>query len=115
MEVSREQILEGSQILVGRAEQAQAASKAAQQAGMVATEGWAEVSDVSMVDMARRFEDAGVAAIIYTDISRDGMLKGINWDATIALADAYEGIAPGQACVVYAGDRVLGGGWITGE
>ena len=41
-----------------------------------------------MLDIARRFEDAGVAAIIYTDVSRDGMLKGINWDATIALADA---------------------------
>ena len=41
-----------------------------------------------MLDIARRFEDAGVAAIIYTDIARDGMLKGINWDATIALAEA---------------------------
>ena len=41
-----------------------------------------------MLDIARRFEDAGVAAIIYTDVARDGMLKGINWDATIALADA---------------------------
>ena len=41
-----------------------------------------------MLEIARRFEDAGVAAIIYTDVARDGMLKGINWDATIALADA---------------------------
>ena len=41
-----------------------------------------------MLDIARRFEDAGVAAIVYTDIARDGMLKGLNLDATIALADA---------------------------
>lgn len=56
--------------------------------GKVAVEGWAETSEVSALDIARRFEDAGVAAIIYTDISRDGMLKGLNIDATIALADA---------------------------
>jgi phosphoribosylformimino-5-aminoimidazole carboxamide ribotide isomerase len=56
--------------------------------GKVAVEGWAETSEVSALDIARRFEDAGVAAIIYTDISRDGMLKGLNLDATIALADA---------------------------
>ena len=56
--------------------------------GKVAVEGWAETSELSALDIARRFEDAGVAAIIYTDVSRDGMLKGINWDATIALADA---------------------------
>jgi phosphoribosylformimino-5-aminoimidazole carboxamide ribotide isomerase len=56
--------------------------------GKVAVEGWAATSELSALDIARRFEDAGVAAIIYTDVSRDGMLKGINWDATIALADA---------------------------
>ena len=55
--------------------------------GMVATEGWADVSDVGVLDLARRFEDAGVAAIIYTDISRDGMLGGLNLDATLDLAD----------------------------
>lgn len=54
--------------------------------GMVATEGWAEVSDVSMVDMAARFEDAGVASLLYTDIGRDGLLKGCNVDATVELA-----------------------------
>lgn len=54
--------------------------------GMVATEGWAEVSDVSMVDMARRFEDAGVASLLFTDIGRDGMLKGCNIEATVDLA-----------------------------
>jgi phosphoribosylformimino-5-aminoimidazole carboxamide ribotide isomerase len=56
--------------------------------GKVAVEGWAETSQLSALEIARRFEDAGVAAIIYTDVARDGMLKGINWDATIALADA---------------------------
>ncbi len=56
--------------------------------GKVAVEGWAETSELSELDIARRFEDAGVAAIIYTDIARDGLLKGLNLDATIALADA---------------------------
>lgn len=56
--------------------------------GKVAVEGWAEASELTVLDIARRFEDAGVAAIIYTDIARDGMLQGINWDATIALAEA---------------------------
>ncbi|MGB7257542.1 MAG: 1-(5-phosphoribosyl)-5-[(5-phosphoribosylamino)methylideneamino]imidazole-4-carboxamide isomerase [Pseudolabrys sp.] len=56
--------------------------------GKVAVEGWAEVSELSVLDIARRFEDAGVAAIVYTDVARDGMLKGLNLDATIALGDA---------------------------
>ncbi len=56
--------------------------------GKVAVQGWAEISELSALDIARRFEDAGVAAIVYTDVSRDGMLKGLNLDATIALADA---------------------------
>jgi phosphoribosylformimino-5-aminoimidazole carboxamide ribotide isomerase len=54
--------------------------------GMVATHGWAEVSDVAIADMARRFEDAGVAAILFTDVGRDGLLKGCNIDATVDLA-----------------------------
>ena len=54
--------------------------------GMVATEGWAELSDVPVVDMARRFEDAGVASLLFTDIGRDGMLKGCNIAATLDLA-----------------------------
>jgi phosphoribosylformimino-5-aminoimidazole carboxamide ribotide isomerase len=58
------------------------------QGGMVATEGWAKVSTVSALDLARRFEDAGAAAIIYTDIERDGMLGGVNLEATLALARA---------------------------
>lgn len=56
--------------------------------GKVVVEGWAEASELTVLDIARRFEDAGVAAIIYTDIARDGMLQGINWDATIVLAEA---------------------------
>jgi phosphoribosylformimino-5-aminoimidazole carboxamide ribotide isomerase len=56
--------------------------------GKVAVEGWGETSDMDAVDLARAFEDAGVAAIIYTDIDRDGVLAGINWEATIALAEA---------------------------
>jgi phosphoribosylformimino-5-aminoimidazole carboxamide ribotide isomerase len=56
--------------------------------GKVAVEGWAETSELAVLDIARQFEDAGVAAIIYTDISRDGLLKGLNLDATIALAEA---------------------------
>jgi phosphoribosylformimino-5-aminoimidazole carboxamide ribotide isomerase len=56
--------------------------------GKVAVEGWAEQSELTVLDIARRFEDAGVAAIVFTDVARDGMLQGINWDATIALADA---------------------------
>jgi phosphoribosylformimino-5-aminoimidazole carboxamide ribotide isomerase len=54
--------------------------------GMVATDGWAEVSDVPVHDMARRFEDAGVAALLFTDIGRDGLLKGCNIEATVDLA-----------------------------
>ncbi|PCD01688.1 1-(5-phosphoribosyl)-5-[(5-phosphoribosylamino)methylideneamino]imidazole-4-carboxamide isomerase [Sphingomonas spermidinifaciens] len=56
--------------------------------GMVATEGWADVSDVSVEDLARRFEDAGVAALLFTDVGRDGLLKGCNVEATVALARA---------------------------
>jgi phosphoribosylformimino-5-aminoimidazole carboxamide ribotide isomerase len=56
--------------------------------GRVAVEGWAKTSELSALDIARRFEDVGIAAIVFTDVSRDGMLQGINWDATIALADA---------------------------
>jgi phosphoribosylformimino-5-aminoimidazole carboxamide ribotide isomerase len=58
--------------------------------GMVAVKGWAELSELTALDIARRFEDAGVAAIIYTDISRDGLLKGLNLDATVALAEAVD-------------------------
>ncbi len=56
--------------------------------GQVAVQGWAEATTLSATDLARRFEDAGVAAIIYTDIDRDGLLKGLNIAATLALADA---------------------------
>ncbi len=56
--------------------------------GKVAVQGWAETSELAALEIARRFEDAGVSAIIYTDIARDGLLKGLNLDATIGLADA---------------------------
>ena len=56
--------------------------------GRVAVEGWAETSELAVVELARRFEGAGVAAIVYTDIDRDGVLAGINWDATLELARA---------------------------
>jgi phosphoribosylformimino-5-aminoimidazole carboxamide ribotide isomerase len=55
--------------------------------GRVAVEGWAETSEITALEIAQRFEDAGVAAIIFTDISRDGLLKGLNLEATVALAD----------------------------
>ena len=55
--------------------------------GKVAVQGWAETSEVTALEIAQRFEDAGVAAIIFTDIARDGLLKGLNLDATITLAD----------------------------
>lgn len=54
--------------------------------GRVAVEGWAETSDLTAVELARRFSDAGVAAIIFTDIDRDGVLKGLNIDSTLELA-----------------------------
>jgi phosphoribosylformimino-5-aminoimidazole carboxamide ribotide isomerase len=58
--------------------------------GKVAVAGWAETSELTAYDIAKRFEDAGVAALIYTDISRDGLLTGLNLDATIALAEAVD-------------------------
>jgi phosphoribosylformimino-5-aminoimidazole carboxamide ribotide isomerase len=56
--------------------------------GKVAIEGWAETSEMTALDLARRFEDAGVAAIIHTDIARDGVLQGLNLDATAEIARA---------------------------
>ena len=56
--------------------------------GRVAVDGWAKTSDLSALEIGWRFEDAGVAAIIYTDIARDGVLKGLNIEATLALAEA---------------------------
>ncbi len=58
--------------------------------GQVAVRGWAETTSMHAIDLARRFEDAGVAAIIYTDIDRDGLLKGLNIPATLALANAVQ-------------------------
>lgn len=56
--------------------------------GKVAVEGWAEASTLGVVELAQKFEGAGVSAIIYTDIDRDGVLTGINWESTIGLADS---------------------------
>jgi len=58
--------------------------------GRVAVQGWSSSTELTALDVAKRFEDAGVAAIIYTDIARDGLLRGLNLDATIALADAVK-------------------------
>ena len=55
--------------------------------GKIAVEGWSKTSALSALDVARRFEDEGVAAIVYTDVNRDGMLQGLNLDATIVLAE----------------------------
>ncbi len=56
--------------------------------GLVAVEGWAKSSELTAIELGKRFEDAGVCAIVYTDIARDGVLKGLNIEATLALADA---------------------------
>lgn len=58
------------------------------QDGMVATDGWAKVSDLKATELAKRFEDDGVSAIVYTDISRDGMMQGVNVEATVTMARA---------------------------
>lgn len=56
--------------------------------GKVATEGWAEVSEILAIDLAKQFEQVGVSAIVYTDINRDGMMQGVNVEATVKLAQA---------------------------
>lgn len=58
--------------------------------GLIATDGWADVSNVRAEDLARRFEDAGVAALLFTDVGRDGLLQGCNVPATVALAQAVD-------------------------
>jgi len=88
--------------------------------GFVATEGWAETSSLSALDLARRFEDAGVAAIIYTDIARDGMLSGLNLVQTAELARrvAIPVIASGGVGslddLAALRDVVAGEGWTSG-
>ena len=56
--------------------------------GWVATDGWAEVSDINVIDLARQFEGDGVSSIVYTDIARDGMMQGVNVEATLRLAQS---------------------------
>lgn len=86
--------------------------------GMVATKGWADVSTTSAIDLARRFEDAGVAALLFTDVGRDGLLKGCNVEATVDLARAVDipviasggvkGIADIHVLALHARDGVEG-------
>jgi len=86
--------------------------------GFVATKGWADVSTVTVTDMARRFEDAGVAALLFTDVGRDGLLKGCNVEATVDLARAVDipviasggvkGIAEIHVLALHARDGVEG-------
>ena len=86
--------------------------------GMVATKGWADVSTTSVVELARRFEDAGVAALLFTDVGRDGLLKGANIEATVDLARAVDipviasggvaGIADIHVLALHARDGVEG-------
>jgi phosphoribosylformimino-5-aminoimidazole carboxamide ribotide isomerase len=77
--------------------------------GKIATQGWAEVSELTPVELGRRFEDAGVAAILFTDIDGDGLLKGVNVAATAALARAVSipVIASGGAGSIADIDRLL--------
>lgn len=84
--------------------------------GMVAVEGWAEVTDLSALDLAKRFEDAGVAAIIYTDIDRDGAMQGVNVAATEALARAVSipVIASGGVTDIGDIERLANGGVVSG-
>ncbi|MGC6512216.1 MAG: 1-(5-phosphoribosyl)-5-[(5-phosphoribosylamino)methylideneamino]imidazole-4-carboxamide isomerase [Parvibaculales bacterium] len=87
-------------------------------AGRVAVEGWAEESDLDAIDLARRFEDAGVASIIYTDIDRDGLLKGVNIESTAQLAAAISipvvasgglaGIEDVEALLAYEHTGIIG-------
>lgn len=58
--------------------------------GMVATDGWAEVTEVKATELAKKMEEEGVSAIVYTDISRDGMMQGVNVEATVAMAEASD-------------------------
>lgn len=86
--------------------------------GLVATRGWADVSDVPVVEMGRRFEDAGVAALLFTDVGRDGLLKGCNIDATVELARSVDipviasggvaGIADIRLLAIHASDGIEG-------
>lgn len=86
--------------------------------GRVAVEGWAETSDLAADDLAARFEDAGVAAIIYTDIDRDGAMQGPNVEATVALARAIDipviasggvsSLADVEAFLPYGGEGIEG-------
>ncbi|MEM7565772.1 MAG: HisA/HisF-related TIM barrel protein, partial [Pseudomonadota bacterium] len=85
-------------------------------AGFVAVEGWAQGSDMPALDLARRFEDAGVAAIVFTDIERDGRLQGVNVEATrrIAAATAIPVIASGGVAGIGDVEALVAGGGVAG-
>ena len=86
--------------------------------GFVATDGWAEKSDMEVIDLARRFEDVGVASLLFTDVGRDGLLKGCNVQATVDLARATDipviasggvaGIADIRMLAIHAVDGIEG-------
>jgi phosphoribosylformimino-5-aminoimidazole carboxamide ribotide isomerase len=80
--------------------------------GKVAVEGWAETSEIGVIELARRFEDAGVAAIIFTDVARDGMLGGVNVEATAELANTVQVpiIASGGVAGIGDIEALLGAG-----
>ena len=78
--------------------------------GRVAVEGWAATSELTALDIARRFEDAGVAAVVYTDVARDGMLTGLNLDATLALGTVLAGQVPYSRIVNAVKEP---GAWLT--
>jgi phosphoribosylformimino-5-aminoimidazole carboxamide ribotide isomerase len=91
--------------------------------GLVATDGWAQVSDIKATELAKRFEQDGVESIVYTDISRDGMMQGVNVEQTVAMARASSipVIASGgitnmsdvEALALVEGEGILGA--ITGR
>ena len=91
--------------------------------GLVATDGWAEVSELAATELARRFEGDGVSSIVYTEIARDGMMQGVNVEATVAMANASSipVIASGgitdiddiRALAAVAGEGIVGA--ITGR
>ena len=86
--------------------------------GMIAAEGWLDVSDVRAIDLVRRFEDCGVAAVIFTDIGRDGALTGVNAEATAKIAEAVSipviasggvaGLGDIEACLAYQQSGIAG-------
>ncbi|AWF83122.1 1-(5-phosphoribosyl)-5-((5-phosphoribosylamino)methylideneamino)imidazole-4-carboxamide isomerase [Microbulbifer sp. A4B17] len=84
--------------------------------GLVATEGWAEVSELKATELAKRFADCGVSSIVYTDIARDGMMQGVNIEATLEMARAVQVpiIASGGVSSIEDIEQLLNAGEIYG-